>query len=70
MQYVEQYLHRGQIIRTQNDYKAGQKRLESWLEDSESMLNTTLTCTINTIKEYGYSLKVSSLLVLSILSGR
>lgn len=57
-QYVQQYLHRGQILRTKNDYRSGQDRLELWLESAEVTLNTTNVCTVEAVKEYAEELKV------------
>ncbi|RXG70198.1 Nesprin-2, partial [Armadillidium vulgare] len=56
-QYVEQYLHRGQIIRTQNDYKEGQQRLEKWIAKAQEILHVTCICTVNSIKSYAEQLK-------------
>ncbi|KAK8753227.1 hypothetical protein OTU49_003314, partial [Cherax quadricarinatus] len=56
-QYVQQYLHRGQIIRTKNDYQSGQDRLELWLENSQVILSSTNVCTVEAVKNYGDQLK-------------
>lgn len=60
LQYVQQYLHRGQVIKTKNDYRSGQDRLELWLENAELILTATNDCTVEAIKEYGEKLKVST----------
>ncbi|XP_050704559.1 muscle-specific protein 300 kDa-like isoform X2 [Eriocheir sinensis] len=56
-QYVQQYLHQGQIIRTKNDYCSGQDRLEQWIQNAETLLSTTNVCTVEAIREYGEKLK-------------
>ncbi|KAK3865215.1 hypothetical protein Pcinc_029165 [Petrolisthes cinctipes] len=56
-EYVQQYLHRGQVIKTKNDYRSGQDRLELWLENAELILTATNDCTVEAIKEYGEKLK-------------
>lgn len=59
LQYVQQYLHRGQVIKTKNDYRSGQDRLELWLENAELILTATNDCSVEAIKEYGEKLNVS-----------
>ena len=48
-------------MRTRNDHKASQQRLEQWLHSANNILSTTNPCTVEALKEYSEQLKVQYL---------
>lgn len=58
LQHVKQYMHAGDILRNRKEYRSGVDRLQNWLRNAETVLNSSQLSSTEKIKAYGQQLQV------------